>query len=215
MFPLYDSNPQKTFPFMNYLIIVANILVFFLQISAPSFDRFILQYGFIPQEFNLFHPLSYFFILSSMFMHGGLLHIASNLWFLHIFGDNVEDEFGHFKYLGFYLTAGLIATLAQYVMDTSSAIPLIGASGAISGVTGAYFILFRKARIRSLVTTGFYFRTVDLPASFFLGVWFFIQLLSGFTTYGTAEGGVAWFAHIGGFVFGWIVATLFGRKQAV
>lgn len=214
MFPLYDSSSQKSFPFINYLIIAANLAVFFLQISAPSFDRFILQYGFIPQEFNLFNPRTYFFVLSSMFMHGGLLHIGSNLWFLHIFGDNVEDELGHFKYLLFYLAAGVAATLAQYAVDTSSTIPLIGASGAISGVTGAYFILFKQARIRTLVTTGLYIRTVDLPASLFLGVWFFIQLLSGFTTYGAGEGGVAWFAHIGGFVFGWIAAMFFGKKQS-
>ena len=214
MFPLYDSNPQKTFPFINYLIISANILVFVMQLSASNFEGFILQYGFIPQEFNLLNPASYFFVLSSMFMHGGILHIVSNLWFLHIFGDNVEDQFGHIRYLGFYLLAGLAATLAQYLMDPTSAIPLIGASGAISGVTGAYFILFRQARIRTLVTTGFYIRTVDLPASFFLGVWFIIQILSGFTTYGAAEGGVAWFAHIGGFLFGVIAAVLFGKKQA-
>lgn len=214
MFPLYDSSPQKTFPFINYAIVAVNILVFVMQISASSFEGFILQFGFIPQDFNFLNPDSYFFILSSMFMHGGFLHIASNLWFLHIFGDNVEDELGHVKYLGFYLLAGLAATLSQYAVDTSSTIPLIGASGAISGVTGAYFILFREARIRSLITTGFYIRTVDLPASFFLGVWFFIQLLSGFTTYGAGEGGVAWFAHIGGFVFGVIVAMLFGKKKS-
>lgn len=212
MFPLYDSSKQKSFPFINYSLIIANILVFLVQISASSFDGFILQYGFVPQEFSLFNPLSYFFILSSMFMHGGVFHIASNLWFLHIFGDNVEDELGHFKYMGFYLAAGLIATLTQYVMDTSSIIPLIGASGAISGVTGAYFILFKNARIRTLVTTGFYIRTVDLPAGLFLGVWFFIQLLSGFTMYSTTEGGVAWFAHIGGFIFGCVYATVVGRK---
>ncbi|QQS43423.1 rhomboid family intramembrane serine protease [Candidatus Roizmanbacteria bacterium] len=214
MFPLYDSSPQKSFPFVNYLIIAANLLVFFLQISASSFDGFILQYGFIPQEFSLLNPAAYFYVFSSMFMHGGLLHIGSNLWFLHIFGDNVEDELGHLKYLVFYLAAGVAATLAQYFTDPASTIPLIGASGAISGVTGAYFILFRQARIRTLVTTGFYIRTVDLPASFFLGVWFFIQLLSGFTTYGAGEGGVAWFAHIGGFVFGWVAAMLLGKKSS-
>lgn len=212
MFPLYDSNAQKSFPFINYLIIAVNILVFYFQITASGFDRFILQYGFIPQEFNLFSPGSYFYVLSSMFMHGGVLHIVSNLWFLHIFGDNVEDELGHFRYLAFYLAAGLAATLAQYFIDPTSSIPLIGASGAISGVTGAYFIRFKQARIRTLVTTGFYIRTIDLPASFFLGVWFFIQLLSGFTTYGNGEGGVAWFAHIGGFVFGWIIASLMRKK---
>ncbi len=214
MFPLYDSSPQKSFPFINYLIIAANLLVFFLQMSAESFDRFILQYGFIPQEFSLINPAAYFYVFSSMFMHGGLLHIGSNLWFLHIFGDNVEDELGHLKYLVFYLAAGVAATVAQYFTDPASTIPLIGASGAISGVTGAYFILFRQARIRTLVTTGFYIRTVDLPASFFLGVWFFIQLLSGFTTYGAGEGGVAWFAHIGGFVFGWVAAMLLGKKSS-
>lgn len=217
MFPLYDSSPRRSVPFINYLLIAINVVIFYFQVTAFDFEGFILQYAFIPREFAIFDPASYFYVLSSMFMHGSILHIASNMWFLHIFGDNVEDHFGHLRYVFFYLAAGVAATLAQYFIDPGSPIPLIGASGAISGVSGAYFLLFKNAQIRTLITTGFFIRTVDLPAGFFLGIWFLIQLLSGFTTFGSVssgEGGVAWFAHIGGFVFGWLFVTLLGKRKA-
>lgn len=217
MFPLYDTTEERrSFPFINYLLIGLNIFAFYIQITAPSFEEFIYQYAFIPAEFSIFNPASYIYIFTSIFMHGGLLHIISNLWFLHIFGDNVEDRMGHFTYLIFYLLGGVAASLAQYAIDPSGVIPMIGASGAISAVSGAYFVLFKHAKIRSLVTLGFYISTVDLPAWLFLGYWFIIQVLSGFTTFDpSGGGGVAWFAHIGGFVFGWVVGSLFARKKMI
>ncbi len=212
MFPLYDSSHKDSFPLVNYAIIILNVFVFYIQISAPSFERFIYQNAFIPRNFNLFNFESYSFIITSMFLHGGIWHIASNLWFLHIFGDNVEDRMGHVGYAIFYILAGIFATLIQYFLNPVSPIPLVGASGAISGVAGAYFILFRHSKIKSLIFTGFYITTANLPVWLFLGYWFIIQLISGFTTFDpAAEGGVAWFAHIGGFVFGLFIA-LFLRK---
>lgn len=215
MFPLYDSSPRQSFPFVTYLLIVTNIVVFLLQLSAPDFEAFLVQYAFIPAEFLFFSPNTYTMVLTSMFLHGSIIHIASNLWFLHIFGDNIEDSFGHMRFLLFYPAAGIVATLSQYLTDSANLIPMIGASGAISGVTGAYFVLFRTARIRSLVTLGYFIRITDVPAVIFLGLWFVIQLFSGFSTYAlssTSDGGVAWFAHIGGFVCGVVLALLFGKK---
>ena len=214
MFPLYDSSPRNTFPFINYILIGLNIFVFYLQLTAPNFEEFIYQYAFIPQEFSLFDPSSYFYIFTSIFMHGGFLHILSNLWFLHIFGDNVEDSMGNIPYLFFYLGAGVVATLAQYFLMAESSIPMIGASGAISGVSGAYLILYGRSRIKSLIFLGIFITTVELPAWFFLGYWFVLQIISGFANFDpSAEAGVAWFAHIGGFMFGWFASSILPRKK--
>lgn len=213
MFPLYDSSHKNTFPVVNYVIIILNVFIFYIQLTAPSFERFIYMYAFIPQHFNPFDFNTYWMIVTSMFMHGGFWHIISNLWFLHIFGDNVEDRMGHVGYAIFYILAGVIATLTQYVLSIGSPIALVGASGAISGVAGAYFILFRHSHVKSLIFAGYYITTANLPVWLFLGYWFVIQIISGFTTYNpSVEGGVAWFAHIGGFVFGLLVA-LFFRKD--
>lgn len=213
MFPLYDSSHKDTFPVVNYAIIILNIFVFYVQLTAPNFERFIYQNAFIPQQFNPFSFEAYGLILTSMFMHGGFWHIISNLWFLHIFGDNVEDRMGHLGYAVFYILAGIVATLTQYVLDIGSPVALVGASGAISGVAGVYFLLFRNSKVKSLIFAGYYITTANLPVWLFLGYWFAIQLLSGFSTFQPgAEGGVAWFAHIGGFVFG-VVVALFMRKD--
>ncbi|MDH7476251.1 MAG: rhomboid family intramembrane serine protease [Microgenomates group bacterium] len=210
MFPIRDSTPTRKFPLVNYLIIITTIIVFFIQLSAPDFENFIIQYGFIPSRFNFFDIHSYKYILFSIFLHGGIFHIVSNLWFLHIFGDNVEDRLGHFKYLIFYLLAGSVAVIAQLIFNFGSQLPMIGASGAISGVAGAYFVFFKNSTIEALVPGLFGFlHLVELPAWFFLGYWFFIQLFSGLgslVTFDINQGGVAWFAHIGGFLFGWWIA---------
>lgn len=207
MFPLRDSTPRRRFPLFNYLIIIFTIYVFFLQLTAPDFEEFIYQYGFVPSRFDLFNFDSYRYILFSIFLHGGWFHLLSNLWFLHIFGDNVEDKLGHIFYLLFYLLAGFAAVFSQLIFNLGSNIPMIGASGAISGVAGAYFVLFKRSRIEALVPTFFgFYDVVELPAWFFLGYWFIIQLFSGFgslVTFDINQGGVAWFAHIGGFIFGY------------
>ena len=211
MFPIRDSTPRRSFPIVNYLIIAITIYVFIIQISSPSFDAFVFKFGFVPSRFNFFDLNSYKYILYSIFLHGGLFHIASNLWFLHIFGDNVEDRLGHFWYPIFYILAGVVAVFAQLIFNLGSNIPMIGASGAISGVAGAYFVLFRHSKIESLVPTFFgFYDIIELPVWFFLGYWFVIQLFSGvgsLVTYDIQQGGVAFFAHIGGFIFGCLVSS--------
>ncbi|MBI4004919.1 rhomboid family intramembrane serine protease [Candidatus Roizmanbacteria bacterium] len=215
MFPLYDETPRHSFPFINYLLIAVNVFVFFIQIAAPNPEQFIYQYGFIPSEFNLFNPASYQYIITSIFMHGGLFHIASNMWFLHIFGDNIEDRMGHVKYLLFYLAAGLIATLSQYILDFSSGIPMIGASGAVSGVAGAYFVLFRNSKVKTLVPFFGFITLVDLSAGVVLGFWFISQVFSGLGSLTiVGQGGIAWLAHIGGFIFGNFIASAMKRSPA-
>lgn len=213
MFPLGDSTPRDSFPIVNYLIIGLCIFAFFLQLSAPDFDAFVFTYGFVPARFSFANPSTYLNILYSMFLHGGFFHIISNLWFLHIFGDNVEDRIGHMKYLIFYILAGFAATFLQLLVTTDPSIPMIGASGAISGVAGAYFVLFRDSKIKTLLTL-YVIRVVELPVWFFLGYWFVIQLFSGVgSLVAFQEGGVAWFAHIGGFVFGYLTARFVGTTE--
>jgi membrane associated rhomboid family serine protease len=207
MFPIQDSTPRKTVPYMNYLLIIINIIVFALEITAPDFETFVRTYAFTPSNFNFYDLGSYVTVFTSLFLHGGILHIASNMWFLHIFGDNIEDRFGHLQFLLFYLGAGVAATLSQYLLTASSDIPSIGASGAISGIIGAYFVFFRKSTIETLVI----FFIVEIPSWFFIGYWIFLQVFSGIGSIinNTLQfGGVAWFAHIGGFVFGLIIGSI-------
>jgi len=218
MIPLHDTNQRTSFPFINYLIIISNIFVFWLQLTAPNFETFILTHGFISSRFSLIDPSTWFQIISSMWMHGGFLHIIFNLWFLHIFGDNVEDRIGHIRYFLFYVITGIFAVAAQYLIDPTSSIPLIGASGAIAGVTGAYLYLFKDARIVALVPSFFgLMHRVVLPSWIFLGYWFVLQIISGvgsLTSIDVNGGGVAFFAHIGGFVAGYVLAIFVAPKKA-
>lgn len=213
MFPLSDTAPRQRFPFINYLIIAVNAVVFWIEMTAPNFNEFVYAYAFVPAHFHPADPSSYLFILSSIFMHGGYLHILSNMWVLFIFGDNIEDRLGHIPYLLFYLAGGFIATLGQYLAGPSSIIPMIGASGAIAAVLGAYFIWFRQYKVRTLVPSFFgLLDIVELPVWFFTGYWIIIQLISGvgsLITLQINEGGIAWFAHVGGFLFGFLFARVF------
>jgi membrane associated rhomboid family serine protease len=215
MFPISDIAPRRKFPFINYLIIIITVYVFFLQLTAPDFEEFIFQYGFVPSRFSFFDISSYKYIIYSIFLHGGFLHIFSNLWFLHIFGDNVEDRMGHLNYLLFYILSGIAAVFSQYFFNLGSNIPMIGASGAVSGVAGAYFLLYPRGKIKAFVPVFFgLYDIVILPAWFFLGYWFLIQIFSGIgslVTFDINQGGVAWFAHIGGFLFGYITGRRFKR----
>ena len=197
-FPLHDENPHRHFPFVNWLLIIANIAVFVWSLGA--FEQNINLYGFKPAEFSIIT------LFTSMFLHGGIAHIFGNLWFLYIFGDNVEDAFGHFKYLIFYLVAGIAASMTHYFLNIDSNIPAVGASGAISGVLGTYLILYPKVRV---YVAGAFGHIGKVSAWFMLGFWFLFQLISGASTLLGTQSGIAFFAHIGGFVFGAVVALIF------
>lgn len=200
-FPYKDDNPRVLVPYVTYGILGLNILVFIgqilLSISDPDLGTAIVYtFGFVPAKFSIIT------IITSMFIHGGLAHIIGNMWFLWLFGDNVESVLGHLKYFLFYMVCGIGAALGQFLISTSSQVPMVGASGAISGILGAYMIQFPKARVHVLVILIF-ITTIAVPAQIVLGLWFLIQLSGGL---GTLEmdttGGVAWFAHVGGFISG-------------
>jgi len=201
MIPLRDTQPSYTKPVVTVLIIAVNVLAFFYELSLGSYwrDQLVRMYGMVPDRLV---PLS---LVTSMFLHGGWMHIIGNMWFLWIFGDNVEDSLGHWKFLLFYLLCGIAAGLSQEVLYPNSTAPTIGASGAIAGVMGAYLVKFPHSRITTLVFVFFFLTTFELPAIVVLGYWFVIQLFSGFGSVAhshLSEGGVAWFAHIGGFLAG-------------
>lgn len=223
MIPIRDTITSKSFPLFNWLLIAANTLVFLFEISLSpqTLEQLINSFGVIPQQLNLLrpwvlldNPTPLVTLLTHMFLHGGWVHFLSNMWILFIFGDNVEARMGHGRYLFFYLLGGIIAGVTQAVISPSSNIPAIGASGAIAGVLGAYLVLFPHSRVVTLVPIFFFFWFVDIPAIFFLGFWFISQIFSGLMSLPTAGlvGGVAWWAHIGGFVYGVFLHRLFIRR---
>ncbi|HJY86290.1 MAG TPA: rhomboid family intramembrane serine protease [Candidatus Acidoferrales bacterium] len=212
MIPLKDLNPRSTRPFVTVLIILTNVAVFLYELSlGPRVGRaFLFEYGMIPARVGLLlsgHAASltqtFAPLLTSMFLHGSFLHIIGNMWFLWIFGDNIEDFLGHWDYLLFYLVCGIGAGVVHTLANLGSTVPAVGASGAISGVLGAYIVLFPRSRVLTLVPLIFFFFTVQLPAVVILGYWFLIQFLSGLSALGEQTGGgTAWWAHIGGFILG-------------
>lgn len=242
MFPLRDDIQSRTTPVVNYIMIAACALVFVLQQNDPH--GLVEQYGMIPARVSApdkqivvarevlqrtpfgvqrriveqpippsaFHP--YTTILSCVFLHGSLMHLLGNVWFLYIFGDNVEDRFGKTGYLAFYLGSGIAASLTHFAFQPQSPIPTIGASGAVAGVMGAYMYLYPHARVTTLIPILFILQLIVVPAPLFLGIWFVIQLLQGSFSMGGAEAaGVAWWAHAGGFAFGYAIAWWMGRDQ--
>lgn len=224
--PIKDDAPTVRTPFVTVALLAANVLVFiFSYFQGPKgFELFVWQYGFIPTEFvnnvevtPLFPASPYLTAFTSMFMHGGWLHLIGNMLFMWIFGNNVEDYLGHSGFLVFYLASGLAAVALFTVFSPYSEVPMVGASGAISGVMGAYMVLHSRARITVLIVF-FFIQFVVLPAKVVLGIWFALQLLMSLSesVSGMAGGGVAWMAHVGGFVFGWIILKLvtliFGRQ---
>lgn len=214
MFPLYDTVRSRRFPLINWMLVLLNGLAFYyeLTLSETQLHRFILDWGLIPAQLAFDSADSLLRVLSSMFLHGGWFHILSNMWILIIFGDNIEDRMGGMRYLVFYLLSGTVAALSQAFLYPTSTIPMVGASGAIAGVLGAYLILYPRARIASLVPILFIFTVIELPALIFLGFWFVSQLFQGWLALGGADvGGVAWWAHIGGFIFGLLMVRLFVR----
>ena len=217
MLPLSDHNPRRTTPYINYLLIAANVLIFFWELSlAQNLEPALRVVAFVPSRFWASPHVGVNFarILVSMFLHGGWLHLGGNMLYLWIFGDNIEDRLGHFRYALFYLLCGILATLAHALANPMSRMPSIGASGAIAGVLGAYLVLFPRARVTTLIPIFVFITVREIPALFVLGFWFVLQFFSGVASVGIPEaqdtGGVAYFAHIGGFVAGMILVVLMG-----
>jgi len=216
MIPLRDNIPSRTHPVVNNLIIGINIVVFMVEIAqGAGLERFIYIYGLVPARYSVPRIASYFTmqqqvfsLLSFMFLHGGFLHLLSNMWFLYIFGNNVEDRLGHLRYIFFYLLCGLASGLVHLLLNLGLNIPTIGASGAIAGVMGAYFILYPRSRILTLIPIFFIPYFIEIPAFFFLGFWLIMQILQAAGTDAHVSG-IAWWAHIGGFVFGIIFLKIF------
>lgn len=211
MFPISDTKTSGGIPFWVITLIFANIWVFFLELTTSNLDLFVNQYALMPSrvDFSSIATLPPF--LTSQFLHGGFIHIISNMWFLWIFGDNVEEKMGFLFFPIFYLLAGTVGGLVQYSIMPDSTIPMLGASGAIAGVLGAYMALFPHHRVKTLVPVFGFFTIVDLPAFFVLLFWFFTQLFNGSASIlsDTASlGGIAFFAHVGGFVTGWVLGKL-------
>jgi membrane associated rhomboid family serine protease len=217
MIPLKDQIPTRRFPIMNYLLIAVNIFVFVLQwLSGPNQEALVYEFALIPANFLQSVGLANIGdIFTSMFMHAGLAHIGGNMLYLWIFGDNVEDSMGSGKYLIFYLTGGIVASLAHVFTNPTSQIPTVGASGAIAAVLGAYLVLYPRSRVLTFIPLGFFMRLTTVPASIVLGLWFVLQLLNGVLTMGSSDnvGGVAFWAHIGGFIAGVVMAKLFASKR--
>lgn len=215
MLPLKDDIRSRTRPIVTYVLLGINIIVFFYEVSLGSYlNNFIQVYGATP--YNIFYRgglSSYMTIFSSMFIHANLMHIFGNMLFLWIFADNIEDRMGHIKFIIFYLVCGIAAVLLHGVTAMDSQVPMVGASGAISGVLGAYILLYPKARILALIPFGFFLRATYLPSVIFLGIWFLYQFLFGVSTIGAKGGGVAYFAHIGGFIAGLLLALPFRKKR--
>src|SRR4030043_44055 len=216
MIPIRDAIRSKTFSVVNVILIGLNILAFLWQLSqGPHLKEAFFLYGIVPLRYSdpglsaEFTPIQQWLpFLTSMFLHGGFLHILGNMWFLYIFGDNIEDRLGHIRYLIFYIFCGVAAGLVHLLTNWNSKIPTIGASGAISGVMGAYLLLYPRARILTLIPIFFFFQFVELPAFIFLGFWLFLQLFSASLTQSNV-GGIAFWAHIGGFISGLIFIKIF------
>jgi membrane associated rhomboid family serine protease len=211
--PIRDVIPSRTTPVVTVLIILINAAVFLYQqtLGEAELMEFVYRYALVPVTFSI--PA----VVTSMFMHGDWMHFLGNMWFLWIFGDNVEDRVGHGRFVLFYLLCGVAAALAQVWISPASRVPMVGASGAIAGVMGAYFVMFPHSRVLTLVPIFFFIELIEVPAIFFLGIWFLLQFLSGVTSLGVARaqdvGGVAFWAHVAGFVAGVIWIFVFRRPE--
>jgi len=220
LIPIKDINPTERFAIVTLIIIVLNIAVFIyeLALGPQAGEIFVDSFALIPKRlFSRVPEASHVVpagaaIFTSMFLHGGFLHIAGNMLYLWIFGNNVEDSMGRIRFIVFYFLCGIIAAYTHAIANSASTVPMIGASGAISGVLGAYLLLYPRARVLTLIAFGLYIRTVEVPAMFVLGFWFVLQFLSAFLSTGTG-GGVAWYAHIGGFLAGILLIGIFKRRD--
>ena len=236
MFPYRDENETQRLAIVTAVIIALNILAWIAVQGAGAalpLATSICELGLIPGELTLSLPVGTRFpmgdglvcitdpgpqpshLITSMFLHGSWMHLLGNMWFLWLFGNNVEDSMGRFRFVVFYLICGLAAALGQVITSPTSAIPMVGASGAISGVMGGYLVLYPRVRVFTLVTLGFFFTSIALPAWVMLGYWFLIQFVSGFVSFGGDKGGVAFWAHVGGFVAGVVLVKLFARSDYI
>ena len=214
MIPLRDVIPSRTTPYVTIALIAVNALVYLYEMTLgdSTLEEFILYFGLVPAAF------SWVAVLTSMFLHGGLLHVGGNMLFLWIFGDNVEDRMGHGRFVAFYLLCGAAAALAQTAMSPDSVVPMVGASGAVAGVMGAYFVLYPHSRIVTLIPLFVFFHVMEVPALVFLGLWFVLQFVSGVgsiaaATGGEPAGGIAFWAHVAGFVAGVSGVLVFRRPE--
>ena len=225
MVPINDDNPTRIRPFVTYVLIGLNIAIFFyeVQLSPEALEQFFQQYGMVPQDLTLAlasgdpNQISSEIatLFTSQFLHGDIVHLAGNMLFLWVFGNNIEDQLGHFRFILFYLLCGALAALTQWFFMMESTIPSIGASGAIAGVLGAYILRFPKARVLTLIPLGFFIYPARIPAIFFLGFWFIQQAFFGLASLQAEanlgmEGGIAYWAHAGGFVFGALLGPILG-----
>lgn len=216
MFPLNDDNPTSITPWINWGLIGMNIFIFLYEITQPEqqLNQFFHMYALIPQEFSTNPSGEWLTLITSQFLHGGWLHVGANMLYLWIFGNNIEDRMGHIPYLLFYITCGILAALSQWFVSMNSIVPSLGASGAIAGVLGAYILRFPQAKVLTLVFIVFFATTIRIPAMYVIGIFFIQNLLSGLASINASttmmQGGVAYWAHIGGFAFGAILAPFFG-----
>ncbi|TBR59374.1 rhomboid family intramembrane serine protease [Westiellopsis prolifica IICB1] len=221
MFPLYDENPTRITPYITYGLIGMNVLIFLheLQLSDEQLNQFLQLYAVIPEQLTTNFAGEWTTLFTSQFLHGGWWHLISNMLFLFVFGNNIEDKLGHFKYLTYYLTCGAFAALCQWFISMNSGIPSLGASGAIFGILGGYIIAFPHSRVVTLIFLGIFVTTVRIPALFLIGLYFVQNLISGFASLQTAAnmgvetGGIAYWAHIGGFVAGVVLSPFLGLHR--
>ena len=225
MFPIRDTIPSRTTPVVTWLIIIVNAGVFLLELgfSGDQLTKLFYLFGLVPATYSNprwafshgFPVQSFWPFLTSMFLHGSWMHIISNMWILSIFGDNVEDRMGHFRFLLFYILCGIVSAGVHLITNLNSSIPTVGASGAIAGVMGAYFLLYPYARILTLVPIFFYPLFIEVPAVLFLGIWFYIQFFSGVMSLSqhSQVGGIAWWVHIGGFIAGAMLSVVFVKRR--
>jgi membrane associated rhomboid family serine protease len=225
MFPIRDNITHKTFPSVAWGLIVLNGIIFLFEISVPedTLQTILYTFGLVPAKYSnpqwaVAHGLPFDYYLSfltNMFLHGGWVHIIGNMWFLYLFGSGVEDSLGHWRFLMLYLLSGIAANVVFFIFSKDKTVPEMGASGAIAGIMGAYFVMFPRARILTLILLVFYPIFVEIPAFFYIGYWFILQLFQGTLALSSqaAEGGVAWWGHVGGFIAGVVLLPIFRPKK--
>lgn len=214
MFPLSDSIRSNRFPILNLTLIALTIFVFFQQILSPNPEAFVATYSLIPSQVDFSNIATLIPFVTAIFLHGGFLHIISNMWFLWVFGDNVEGHLGWFLFPVLYFASGIVGNVAQYILSPHSTIPMLGASGAVAGILGAYYVLFPYSKIKTLIPFFGFFTVAEISAPFMLGYWFLLQIISGAVSLPTSgdTGGVAFWAHVGGFVTGMIFGTILKKE---